>query len=55
MRKSNGLQELFLSYKSTDAKGYWIQMYRESGPQGSQTVPRALTIVQARPGQYGHL
>ena len=34
----------------------WMQMYhRESGPRGSQTVPRHLSIVQARPGQGGRL
>ena len=29
--------------------------HRESGPRGSQTVPRHLSIVQARPGQGGRL
>ena len=34
----------------------WIQMYhRESGPRGSQTVLRPLSIVQARLGQGGRL
>ena len=28
-------------------------MHREYGPRGSQTVPRPLSIVQARPGQGG--